>query len=193
MIADGKIKIKQGVEIKKLTKDGVLFEDGVELKADIVVFGSSSAASFVASHSPRLAHSYGIQLDARDGPPSHLGEGRQRTRSLLGTGRAGRDPGRMEALGRRPLLAHGESRSFGGGELETRAHQMLPYSAATCSRRAAFRSTSHSRFRCALSIPARHRHGPPPYTLYSQMQELGLVKGLQNEFPKYKELADPRF
>ncbi|KAL8291284.1 hypothetical protein RQP46_002262 [Phenoliferia psychrophenolica] len=40
LIADGKIKIKQGKEIKKLTKDGVLFEDGVELKADIVVFAT---------------------------------------------------------------------------------------------------------------------------------------------------------
>ncbi|KAM0747858.1 dimethylaniline monooxygenase [Meredithblackwellia eburnea MCA 4105] len=40
MIAEGKIKIKQGVEIKKLTKDGVLFEDGTELKADLVVFAT---------------------------------------------------------------------------------------------------------------------------------------------------------
>ncbi|KAK4701397.1 hypothetical protein P7C70_g4838, partial [Phenoliferia sp. Uapishka_3] len=40
LIADGKIKIKQGKEITKLTKDGVLFEDGVELKADIVVFAT---------------------------------------------------------------------------------------------------------------------------------------------------------
>ncbi|KDE04172.1 hypothetical protein MVLG_05396 [Microbotryum lychnidis-dioicae p1A1 Lamole] len=40
MIADGKIKIKQGVEIKKLTKDGVLFEDGTELKADVVVMAT---------------------------------------------------------------------------------------------------------------------------------------------------------
>jgi hypothetical protein len=37
MIADGKIKIKQGKEVTKLTKDGILFEDGVELKADIIV------------------------------------------------------------------------------------------------------------------------------------------------------------
>lgn len=35
LIADGKVKIKQGVEIEKLTKDGILFKDGVELKADI--------------------------------------------------------------------------------------------------------------------------------------------------------------
>uniref|UniRef100_A0A0K3CQ10 BY PROTMAP: gi/472582471/gb/EMS20157.1/ dimethylaniline monooxygenase (N-oxide-forming) [Rhodosporidium toruloides NP11] gi/647402401/emb/CDR48655.1/ RHTO0S19e01728g1_1 [Rhodosporidium toruloides] n=1 Tax=Rhodotorula toruloides TaxID=5286 RepID=A0A0K3CQ10_RHOTO len=37
LIADGKIKVKQGVEVEKLTEDGVLFKDGVELKADIVV------------------------------------------------------------------------------------------------------------------------------------------------------------
>ncbi|BGP11269.1 hypothetical protein JCM10049v2_007172 [Rhodotorula toruloides] len=37
LIADGKIKVKQGVEVERLTKDGVLFKDGVELKADIVV------------------------------------------------------------------------------------------------------------------------------------------------------------
>lgn len=37
MIAEKKIKLKQGKEIVKLTKDGVLFDDGVELKADIVV------------------------------------------------------------------------------------------------------------------------------------------------------------
>lgn len=43
LIADGKIKIKQGVEIEKLTKDGILFKDGVELKADI-----SKLRSFLA-------------------------------------------------------------------------------------------------------------------------------------------------
>lgn len=43
LIADGKIKIKQGVEIERLTKDGILFKDGVELKADI-----SKLRSFLA-------------------------------------------------------------------------------------------------------------------------------------------------
>ncbi|BGP35261.1 hypothetical protein JCM10296v2_007096 [Rhodotorula toruloides] len=37
LIADGKIKVKQGVEVERLTEDGVLFKDCVELKADIVV------------------------------------------------------------------------------------------------------------------------------------------------------------
>ncbi|GJN93915.1 hypothetical protein Rhopal_006974-T1 [Rhodotorula paludigena] len=40
LIADGKIKVKQGVEIDRLTQDGVLFADGVELKADLVVLAT---------------------------------------------------------------------------------------------------------------------------------------------------------
>ncbi|KAI5480687.1 hypothetical protein MNV49_007614 [Pseudohyphozyma bogoriensis] len=44
LIADRKIKIKQGKQITKLTKDGVLFEDGVELKADIVVAATGYAS-----------------------------------------------------------------------------------------------------------------------------------------------------
>lgn len=40
MIAEGKIKIKQGVEVTKLTKDGVLFADGTELKADLIVLAT---------------------------------------------------------------------------------------------------------------------------------------------------------
>ncbi|GAA5931049.1 flavin-containing monooxygenase [Sporobolomyces koalae] len=40
MIADGKIKIKQGVEIEKLTENGVLFKDGVHIEADIVVLAT---------------------------------------------------------------------------------------------------------------------------------------------------------
>ncbi|BGP43329.1 hypothetical protein JCM10449v2_007360 [Rhodotorula kratochvilovae] len=40
LIADGKIKVKQGVEIEKLTKDGVLFKDGTEIKADMVVMAT---------------------------------------------------------------------------------------------------------------------------------------------------------
>ncbi|BGP27574.1 hypothetical protein JCM10295v2_006546 [Rhodotorula toruloides] len=37
LIADGKIKVKQGVAVEKLSRDGVVFQDGTELKADIVV------------------------------------------------------------------------------------------------------------------------------------------------------------
>ncbi|KAK4049999.1 hypothetical protein OIV83_003823 [Microbotryomycetes sp. JL201] len=40
MIAEGKIKIKQGVEVEKLTRDGILFKDGEEIKADIIVLAT---------------------------------------------------------------------------------------------------------------------------------------------------------
>jgi putative flavoprotein involved in K+ transport len=40
LIADGKIKIKQGVEIERFTKDGVVFTDGTTLDADIVVLAT---------------------------------------------------------------------------------------------------------------------------------------------------------
>lgn len=40
LIASKKIKLKQGKEITKLTSNGVLFEDGVELPADLVVMAT---------------------------------------------------------------------------------------------------------------------------------------------------------
>ncbi|GAA6062801.1 hypothetical protein JCM10212_006162 [Sporobolomyces blumeae] len=40
MIADGKIKIKQGVEIEKLSENGVLFKDGTHIEADLIVFAT---------------------------------------------------------------------------------------------------------------------------------------------------------
>ncbi len=40
LIADGKIKIKQGVEIERFTSTGVEFTDGTELPADIVVLAT---------------------------------------------------------------------------------------------------------------------------------------------------------
>lgn len=40
LIIDGKIKIKQGVEIERFTADGVVFTDGTELPADIVVLAT---------------------------------------------------------------------------------------------------------------------------------------------------------
>lgn len=43
LIADGKIKIKQGQEVDRLTEKGIKFADGVELEADIIV--SSAKAS----------------------------------------------------------------------------------------------------------------------------------------------------
>jgi hypothetical protein len=45
LIADGKIKIKQGVEVERLTAKGVLFADGTEVEADMI--GSSSFPHYV--------------------------------------------------------------------------------------------------------------------------------------------------
>lgn len=38
LIGDGKIKIKQGTEIAKIVEDGIVFEDGSTLEADVIVF-----------------------------------------------------------------------------------------------------------------------------------------------------------
>lgn len=44
LIADGKIKIKQGVEVEKLTAKGVLFADGTEIEADMIVMATGYSA-----------------------------------------------------------------------------------------------------------------------------------------------------
>lgn len=40
LIIDGKIKVKQGVEIERFTTDGVVFTDGTSLDADVVVLAT---------------------------------------------------------------------------------------------------------------------------------------------------------
>jgi hypothetical protein len=40
MIIDGKIKLKNDSQIKAFTEDSLLFENGSELPADVVVFGT---------------------------------------------------------------------------------------------------------------------------------------------------------
>ena len=40
LIADGRIKLRSGVEIERLTEDSVLLNDGTELKADLVVYAT---------------------------------------------------------------------------------------------------------------------------------------------------------
>lgn len=40
LIADGKIKVKQGREIAEILSDGILFEDGTKLQADEIVFAT---------------------------------------------------------------------------------------------------------------------------------------------------------
>ena len=40
LIADGRIKLKSGVEIERMTEDSVVLDDGTELKADLVVYAT---------------------------------------------------------------------------------------------------------------------------------------------------------
>ena len=40
LIADGRIKLKSGVEIERLTEDSVVLKDGTQLKADLVVYAT---------------------------------------------------------------------------------------------------------------------------------------------------------
>lgn len=40
LIADGRIKLKSGVEIERMTADSVVLNDGTELKADLVVYAT---------------------------------------------------------------------------------------------------------------------------------------------------------
>ena len=40
LVADGKIKLKSGSEIREITEDAVVLEDGTELKADLIVFAT---------------------------------------------------------------------------------------------------------------------------------------------------------
>ncbi len=40
LIADGKIKLKSDSYMKKFTENGILFEDGTGLPADVVVFAT---------------------------------------------------------------------------------------------------------------------------------------------------------
>jgi putative flavoprotein involved in K+ transport len=40
LIADGRIKLKSGVEIERMTEDSVVLKDGTELKADLVVYAT---------------------------------------------------------------------------------------------------------------------------------------------------------
>lgn len=72
LIADKKIKLKQGKEITRLTKDGVLFEDGVELKADIVVFGEYSRRLHKTTVTDVAFDSYWIFFHEGDGTTSYF-------------------------------------------------------------------------------------------------------------------------
>jgi putative flavoprotein involved in K+ transport len=40
LVADGKVKLKSGVAVKEIKEDSVLFSDGSELKADVIVYAT---------------------------------------------------------------------------------------------------------------------------------------------------------
>ena len=40
MIADGKIKVKSDSELERFTEKGVLFKDGSELEADVIIIAT---------------------------------------------------------------------------------------------------------------------------------------------------------
>ncbi|KAJ4466227.1 hypothetical protein J3R30DRAFT_3719486 [Lentinula aciculospora] len=44
-IISGKIKVKSGVEIQKFTKNSIVFTDGSEIEADVVIFAGTSYVS----------------------------------------------------------------------------------------------------------------------------------------------------
>lgn len=46
MIADGRIKIKSDSELERFTERGVLFKDGSELEADVIIL----ATGWVSAH-----------------------------------------------------------------------------------------------------------------------------------------------
>jgi Flavin-binding monooxygenase-like len=47
LIADGKIKLKSGSEIESFTENGILFEDGTVLEADVAVFATGYIFTFL--------------------------------------------------------------------------------------------------------------------------------------------------
>jgi putative flavoprotein involved in K+ transport len=40
LVADGKVKLKSGAQVKEIVEDGIAFEDGSKLKADVIVYAT---------------------------------------------------------------------------------------------------------------------------------------------------------
>jgi putative flavoprotein involved in K+ transport len=40
LIIDGKIKLKSGSDVERLTKDGLMLKDGTKLKADVIIYAT---------------------------------------------------------------------------------------------------------------------------------------------------------
>lgn len=63
LIIDGKIKLKSDSQIERFTKNGIKFENGSELEADVVVF-STGCVSWLFVSSPRLTIVVGWETHA---------------------------------------------------------------------------------------------------------------------------------
>jgi len=81
LIADGRIKLKSGVEIERLTEESVVLNDGTELKADLVVYatgyGSMNqwAAKLISPEvADRVGKCWGLGSDTAKDPGPWEGE-----------------------------------------------------------------------------------------------------------------------
>jgi len=66
LIIDGHIKMKQGHEISEITEDGLMFDDGTELKADVIVLATgyknmkTSAVKILGQEAERMNEVWGM-------------------------------------------------------------------------------------------------------------------------------------
>jgi len=81
MVADGKIKLKSGVAVKEITENGVQFDDGTELPADLIVMatGYSSmngwAADLISQDvADKVGKCWGLGSDTKKDPGPWEGE-----------------------------------------------------------------------------------------------------------------------
>ena len=81
LIADGRIKLKSGVEIERLTEDSVVLNDGTELKADLVVYATGygsmnqwAAALISPEVADKVGKCWGLGSDTAKDPGPWEGE-----------------------------------------------------------------------------------------------------------------------
>ncbi|MGQ3299175.1 flavin-containing monooxygenase [Reyranella sp.] len=81
LIADGRIKLKSGVEIERLTEDSVVLNDGTELKADLVVYATGygsmnqwAAALISPEVADKVGRCWGLGSDTAKDPGPWEGE-----------------------------------------------------------------------------------------------------------------------
>jgi len=81
MVADGKIKLKSGVAVKEITENGVLFDDGTELSADLIVMATGYtsmngwAADLISQDvADKVGKCWGLGSDTKKDPGPWEGE-----------------------------------------------------------------------------------------------------------------------